>query len=204
MTQNKNEEINKKEKNNMTPAQVWQGFSKLLQPKQTKIEKGQKPILAEHLSKFKEIKKMKIEKIENKEEYYKREISASIKFCTDFEGLKRKEYPRVPVPDYFPVKNQVKFEAPEIYKKMDTDTLFFIFYYHPNTIAQYFAARELKNYAWRFNTKYKTWFQRLSEPLLITEHYEKGSFAYFDYETKWQTRQKDNFIFEYKYLEDFI
>lgn len=96
----------------------------------------------------------------------------------------------------------IAFEGPEIYSRLDLDTLFFIFYYQQNTIQQYFAAKWLKKHAWRFHIKYKTWFQRLEEPDLLTEYYEKGSFLFFDYEVTWSQRKKCGFTFEYKYLED--
>ncbi|KAG0433345.1 CCR4-NOT transcription complex subunit 3 [Dictyocoela muelleri] len=96
----------------------------------------------------------------------------------------------------------ISFEGPKIYSKLNLDTLFFIFYYQQNTINQYFASKWLKRYAWRFHIKYKTWFQRLEEPTLLTEYYEQGTFLFFDYEVTWSHRKKTGFTFEYKYLED--
>lgn len=58
------------------------------------------------------------------------------------------------------------------------------------------------------------WFQRHEEPKQITDDYEqvlykrrnnkrqiKGTYVYFDFE-KWVQRKKEQFTFEYKYLED--
>lgn len=108
---------------------------------------------------------------------------------------------RVAVPDFFPKQGIHIFEGPEVYHKLDIDTLFFIFYFSKDE-KQYFSARELKKYSWRFHTKYNTWFQRLEEPKLITEYYEQGVFLFFDYEVTWTNRKKKDFTFEYKYLEN--
>ena len=85
------------------------------------------------------------------------------------------------------------------------------------TRAQYLAAKALKRQSWRFHTKHMMWFQRHEEPKTITDDYEQvrerrnrsthlplssqGTYIFFDYE-RWQTRKRDNFIFEYKFLED--
>ncbi|KAI5174629.1 CCR4-NOT transcription complex subunit 3 [Nematocida sp. LUAm1] len=106
------------------------------------------------------------------------------------------------MPDYFPTKPAALLDTPEFYQKLDMDTLFFIFYFHRNTPRQYYAAKELKNYSWRFHTKYMAWFQRLEEPAIITEEYEQGTYIFFDYEVSWSNRKKENFRFDYKYLED--
>lgn len=106
------------------------------------------------------------------------------------------------IPDFFPSKPNILLSSPEFYQKLDMDTLFFIFYFHQNTSSQYYAAKELKNYSWRFHTKYMAWFQRLEEPTTITEDYEQGTYIFFDYEVSWSSRKKENFRFDYKYLED--
>lgn len=45
------------------------------------------------------------------------------------------------------------------------------------------------------------WFQRLTEPTHIGDDQETGTYIYFDYE-RWQTKRKEQFTFEYRYLED--
>ncbi len=65
------------------------------------------------------------------------------------------------------------------------------------------------------------WFQRHEEPKVITDDYEQGTYVYvshaackyrkfqlvallrfqFNFE-KWQQQKKEQFVFEYKYLED--
>lgn len=106
------------------------------------------------------------------------------------------------IPSFFPKSPSLLLSSPEFYQKLDMDTLFFIFYFHQNTSCQYYAAKELKNYSWRFHTKYMAWFQRLEEPTVITEEYEQGTYIFFDYEVSWSSRKKENFQFDYKYLED--
>ncbi|CEG78959.1 Putative Potential mRNA deadenylase and CCR4-NOT complex subunit Not5p [Rhizopus microsporus] len=105
-------------------------------------------------------------------------------------------------PTYYPQQPLAIFDNPMLYEKFDIDTLFFIFYYQPGTYQQYLAARELKKQSWRFHKKYSTWFQRHEEPKTITEDYEQGIYIYFDYENAWCQRKKNDFRFEYRYLED--
>ncbi|XP_004982292.1 CCR4-NOT transcription complex subunit 3 isoform X3 [Setaria italica] len=88
-----------------------------------------------------------------------------------------------------------------------TDMLFFAFYYQQNTYQQYLAARELKKQSWRFHRRYNTWFQRHVEPQVTTDEYERGSYVYFDFHVTedgsgWCQRIKNDFTFEYNYLED--
>ncbi|OLY82812.1 General negative regulator of transcription subunit 3 [Smittium mucronatum] len=117
---------------------------------------------------------------------------------------KQKQYiPKNPVatPSYYPQTPLPLFNQPGSYINLGIDTLFFIFYYNENTYHQYLASKELKRQSWRFHKKYLTWFQRYEEPLEITNEYENGSYLYFDYETSWCQRKKNNFSFEYQYLE---
>lgn len=90
-----------------------------------------------------------------------------------------------------------------------TDTLFFAFYYQPNTYQQYLAAKELKKQSWRYHRKFNTWFQRHEEPKVATDEYEKGTYVYFDFhvgnddlQQGWCQRIKTDFTFEYNFLED--
>lgn len=106
------------------------------------------------------------------------------------------------MPSSYPSTPSAFFENPAIFEKLGTDALFFIFYYRQGTYQQYLAARELKKQSWRFHKKYMTWFQRHEEPQVTTDEYEQGTYVYFDYETGWCTRIKQDFQFEYCYLED--
>ncbi|ESN93350.1 hypothetical protein HELRODRAFT_194142 [Helobdella robusta] len=92
-------------------------------------------------------------------------------------------------------------QAPDFFSKLEPETLFFVFYFMEGTKAQYLAAKALKLKSWRFHTKYLMWFQRHEEPRAITEEFEQGTYIFFDYE-RWGQRKKENFKFEYKYLED--
>jgi CCR4-NOT transcription complex subunit 3 len=91
-----------------------------------------------------------------------------------------------------------------------TDTLFFAFYYQQNSYQQYLAAKELKKQSWRYHRKFNTWFQRHKEPKIATDEYEQGAYVYFDFQTPkdenqeggWCQRIKNEFTFEYSYLED--
>ena len=105
-------------------------------------------------------------------------------------------------PPSYPTTPSPILDKPEIFEKLGTDALFFVFYYAQGSYQQYLAARELKKQSWRFHKKYMTWFQRHEEPQITTEEYEQGTYVYFDYETGWCTRIKTDFRFEYSYLED--
>ena len=109
-------------------------------------------------------------------------------------------YPSTPAS--FPSVPNPIFEDPAIFEKLGTDALFYIFYYKQGTYQQYLAARELKKQSWRFHKKYMTWFQRHEEPKVTTDDYEQGTYVYFDWETGWCTRIKQEFTFEYVHLED--
>jgi CCR4-NOT transcription complex subunit 3 len=80
-------------------------------------------------------------------------------------------------------------DNPDTYKDMDSDTLFYIFYYRQGTHQQYFAAKALKDQSWRFHKQYQTWFQRHEEPKNITEEFEQGTYRFFDYESTWYVRE---------------
>ncbi|GMH20076.1 hypothetical protein Nepgr_021917 [Nepenthes gracilis] len=114
-------------------------------------------------------------------------------------------YPQVPAPI---VNNPVFWERLGM-DQAGTDSLFFAFYYQPNTYQQYLAAKELKKQSWRYHRKYNTWFQRHEEPKVATDEYEKGTYVYFDFlvtnddlQHGWCQRIKHDFTFEYNYLED--
>ncbi|CAD5227050.1 unnamed protein product [Bursaphelenchus xylophilus] len=93
-----------------------------------------------------------------------------------------------------------KMDTIEFYTRLEKETLFFIFYYMEGTYAQTLASKALKYQSWRYHKKFLMWFQRKSDPRVMTADYESGSYFFFDYE-KWTIRTRDNFIFEYKYLE---
>lgn len=173
----------------LTAAEMWKNAAKLLDSKKT----------PKKLSFSEQFEKKFTEK-----KYCPSEYCTAFYQSVLYQSKLRKKPPeqdRISVPDFFPRQSIHIFEGPEIYHKLDIDTLFFIFYFS-NDEKQLFSARELKKYSWRFHTKYCTWFQRLEEPKLITEYYEQGVFLFFDYEVTWTNRKKKDFTFEYKYLEN--
>ncbi|KAJ5118832.1 hypothetical protein N7448_010538 [Penicillium atrosanguineum] len=107
-------------------------------------------------------------------------------------------------PLYYPQEPLSIFDDPRLYDtgRIDTDTLFYLFYYRQGSYQQYLAAKALKNQSWRFHKQYQTWFQRHEEPKNITEEFEQGTYRFFDYESTWMNRRKADFKFVYKYLED--
>ncbi|KDN45924.1 hypothetical protein K437DRAFT_256443 [Tilletiaria anomala UBC 951] len=107
-----------------------------------------------------------------------------------------------PTPAYYPQQPLAHLDNPALFAKLDVDTLFYAFYFMPHTYQQYLAAQELKKQSWRFHQQYLTWFQRHSEPNVITDAYERGAYIYFDFEGTWCQRKKSDFTFEYRWLEE--
>ncbi|KAL9581510.1 MAG: hypothetical protein Q9212_003852 [Teloschistes hypoglaucus] len=133
-------------------------------------------------------------------------LGASHATCPDYLDAERPRHYRPQTkyntPRYYPQEPIMSIDDPTLYGKVDTDTLFYIFYYCQNTYQQYMAAKSLKNQSWRFHKQYQTWFQRHEEPKTITEEYEQGTYRFFDYESTWMNRRKADFKFAYKFLED--
>ena len=94
---------------------------------------------------------------------------------------------RFSTPAHYPQEPLPLFDDPSLYEtgRIDTDTLFYIFYYRQGTYQQYLAAKSLKSQSWRFHKQYQTWFQRHEEPKMITDEYEQGTYRFFDYESTW-------------------
>ncbi|KAK5117033.1 hypothetical protein LTR62_006754 [Meristemomyces frigidus] len=114
-------------------------------------------------------------------------------------------HPQTPypyTPSHYPTTPLPIFDDPRLYTRIDTDSLFYAFYYRQGTYQQYLAAKALKSQSWRFHKQYQTWFQRHEEPKSITEEFEQGTYRFFDYESTWMNRRKQEFKFAYKYLED--
>ncbi|KAF1951598.1 hypothetical protein CC80DRAFT_204852 [Byssothecium circinans] len=105
-------------------------------------------------------------------------------------------------PSHYPQEPLAIFDDPRLYSRIETDALFYAFYYRQGTYQQYLAAKALKSQSWRFHKQYQTWFQRHEEPKAITEDYEQGTYRFFDYESTWMNRRKADFRFAYKFLED--
>nr|CCC89677.1 conserved hypothetical protein [Trypanosoma congolense IL3000] len=105
-------------------------------------------------------------------------------------------------PPYYPQQVLPSLASPEIYRSFELETLFFIFYYHQNTYQQYCAAGQIKERSFRYHTQLNTWFKRNGQPKESLEGGERGSFQYFNYEETWRLEEKDDFTFDYKYLEN--
>ncbi|KKY18232.1 putative ccr4-not transcription complex [Diplodia seriata] len=114
----------------------------------------------------------------------------------------RPQNPYPYTPAHYPQEPLSIFDDPRLYSRVDTDSLFYAFYYRQGTYEQYLAAKALKSQSWRFHKQYQTWFQRHEEPKSITEDYEQGTYRFFDYESTWMNRRKAEFKFAYKFLED--
>lgn len=120
-----------------------------------------------------------------------RMLQASQDSCPEPADLDRPQHYRptykYATPAHYPQDILPIFDDPALYEnqRMETDTLFYIFYYRQNTYQQWLAARALKNQSWRFHKQYQTWFQRHEEPKAITEEYEQGTYRFFDYESTW-------------------
>ncbi|KAF2871492.1 CCR4-NOT transcription complex [Massariosphaeria phaeospora] len=114
----------------------------------------------------------------------------------------RPQNPYPYTPSHYPQEPLAIFDDPRLYARIETDTLFYTFYYRQNTYQQYLAAKSLKAQSWRFHKQYQTWFQRHEEPKVITEDFEQGTYRFFDYESTWMNRRKADFRFAYKFLED--
>lgn len=119
-----------------------------------------------------------------------RMLQASQATCPDLldSDVPRTYRPDVRVPPLgtgFPQEPLAIFDNPQLYSRIDPDTLFYVFYYKQGTAQQYLAAKALKDQSWRFHKQYQTWFQRHEEPKNITEEFEQGTYRFFDYESTW-------------------
>lgn len=121
-------------------------------------------------------------------------LAASRESCPDAPDAERPQHYkpqfRFNTPAHYPQEPLPIFDDPALYEtgRIDTDTLFYIFYYRQGTYQQYLAAKSLKNQSWRFHKQYQTWFQRHEEPKTITEEFEQGTYRFFDYESTWYVR----------------
>ncbi|KAL8814048.1 MAG: hypothetical protein Q9223_006702 [Gallowayella weberi] len=125
-------------------------------------------------------------------------LGASHATCPEYLDAERPKHYRPQTkyntPRCYPQEPLITIDDPALYSKIDTDTLFYIFYYRQNTYQQYMAAKSLKNQSWRFHKQYQTWFQRHEEPKTITEEYEQGTYRFFDYESTWLMRASEQGI----------
>ncbi|KAG9535353.1 hypothetical protein KCU97_g23618, partial [Aureobasidium melanogenum] len=59
-------------------------------------------------------------------------------------------------PAHYPQEPLPVFDDPRLYSRIETDTLFYAFYYRQGTYQQYLAAKALKSQSWRFHKQYQT------------------------------------------------
>jgi CCR4-NOT transcriptional regulation complex NOT5 subunit len=67
---------------------------------------------------------------------------------------------------------------------------------------RYYAAKELKKRGWMYNKKFYTFFQLQGTPKNKTDDFVEGKFKFFDFEDGWLIRQKKDWVFEFKYLDN--
>lgn len=179
--------------------------------------------LTDLLDSFEETKK----RVSSDDPFDMQMLNASRLSCpTPLDAEKPNHYkptnPYAYTPAHYPQEPLGIFDDPRLYSRIDTDSLFYAFYYRQGTYQQYLAAKALKSQSWRFHKQYQTWFQRHEEPKNITEEFEQGTYRFFDYESTWyvvlpptsqvhvlltyiscrMNRRKADFKFAYKFLED--
>lgn len=133
------------------------------------------------------------------------QLEASLVNCPDSFDL---EVPRQYNPinvhpssiDY-PQEPMYELNSAAIMKKFDTHTLFFCFYYNEgvDNLSKYNAAKELSSRGWIFNAETKQWFSKddTNRPrkasAVDVSNGEGSSYKYFDYQSSWLVRRKENF-----------
>lgn len=132
--------------------------------------------------------------------------------CTDRDWKPTSSRPRLPtqaLPPSYPQQKLPILGNRALFEKLDSEALFFSFYYQPGSYQQSLAAKELRRQSWRYHKQHGAWFQRHEEPSDATDEYEKGTYVYFDYnimhddsQSGWCYRLKQNFTFRYDALED--
>lgn len=112
------------------------------------------------------------------------------------------------MPASYPKKRLENLSSPSSFAqpRAELETLMFFFYYAQGTVPQLLAAHQLRKQGWQFHTKFNTWFKRLAAPATATKDSETGKFAYFDFHVhdgppSWVVRVKEDFTFEYRFLE---
>lgn len=133
------------------------------------------------------------------------QLEASLVNCPDSFDL---EVPRQYNPinvhpssiDY-PQEPMYELNSAAIMRKFDTHTLFFCFYYNEgvDNLSKYNAAKELSSRGWIFNADTKQWFSKddtnrtRKASAVDVSNGEGSSYKYFDYQSSWLVRRKENF-----------
>jgi hypothetical protein len=71
------------------------------------------------------------------------------------------------IPASYPTERVPIVQHPALFERLDTEALFFAFYYQPGSYQQYLAARELKRQSWRYHKQHAAWFQVRTPPMYI-------------------------------------
>ena len=125
-------------------------------------------------------------------------------FKESYEHMMREQdvYPIAPLSrssSVFPTFPQIE---PAAFAKIDTETLFLVFYFQSNEYERFVASKELKNRGWRFHKKFQMWFKRNKEPKEITPDYETGDILMFDSTESWKVMVLQDFTSEYRLMEE--
>eukprot|EP00923_Selenidium_pygospionis_P001145 GHVN01001772.1.p1 GENE.GHVN01001772.1~~GHVN01001772.1.p1 ORF type:complete len:745 (-),score=152.62 GHVN01001772.1:277-2511(-) len=107
----------------------------------------------------------------------------------------------IPIHPEFPQQPLWNYQSPELFSRLDADTLHFAFAFQQGKMQQLLAARQLKAQLWRYHTEHQAWYHRQDQPQESDERHEKGTYYYF-VDREWETRVVKEFDFAYVYLED--
>ncbi len=111
----------------------------------------------------------------------------------------------VPSPERLLYPNEPSvMETYEFFSACDLDALAFIFYYREGVYSQFMASQELKRQNWRFHKKFGVWVKRVENGTrTVNPAFEYGTYQYLDPSAEgWGLRLRNDFTFEYEYLED--
>jgi CCR4-NOT transcription complex subunit 3 len=141
--------------------------------------------LSDLLGSFEETKKRAMSNSVDLNMLHASRVNCPIPMDAEKPNHYKPQSPYAYTPSHYPQEPLGIFDDPRLYSRIDTDSLFYAFYYKQGTYQQYLAAKALKSQSWRFHKQYQTWFQRHEEPKNITEEFEQGTYRFFDYESTW-------------------
>lgn len=141
--------------------------------------------LSDLLGSFEETKKRAMSNSVDLNMLHASRVNCPIPMDAEKPNHYKPQSPYAYTPSHYPQEPLGIFDDPRLYSRIDTDSLFYAFYYKQGTYQQYLAAKALKSQSWRFHKQYQTWFQRHEEPKTITEEFEQGTYRFFDYESTW-------------------
>lgn len=141
--------------------------------------------LSDLLGSFEETKKRSMSSSVDLNMLHASRVNCPIPMDAEKPNHYKPQSPYAYTPGHYPQEPLGIFDDPRLYSRIDTDSLFYAFYYKQGTYQQYLAAKALKSQSWRFHKQYQTWFQRHEEPKTITEEFEQGTYRFFDYESTW-------------------